>query len=431
MDPVVADKRLTRYKAELDAVKKILEDKSRELFLANQEEQKANAYLQNIIRSMQSCLIVTDAQCTIQVVNQATLELLGYELQDIEGKSLSILNVEGDSIDLTNIEALSSIDTLVRQEVKYRAKNGEKVPVLFSSSAMYDAEDQLNGIVCVALDLSTYKMLENQLLQSEKMASIGQLAAGVAHEINNPMGFIFSNLGTLSEYVEDILVLLETYKSLEESVAKSDLENAQAQLTKLKQTKKELDLGYLLGDIKELIEESHEGANRVRKIVLNLKEFSHSGQSDKTLANINAGLDSTINIVWNELKYKVTLDKDYGDIPEVLCHAQEINQVFMNLLVNAGHAIKEQGEIKIRTYEEENYICVSIADSGEGMPPDVQRRIFEPFFTTKKIGEGTGLGLSMSYQIVADKHGGELQVESEIDVGTVFIMKLPKVSNEI
>ena len=136
-------------------------------------------------------------------------------------------------------------------------------------------------------------------------------------------------------------------------------------------------------------------------------------------------------MVWNELKYKVTLDKDYGDIPEVLCHAQEINQVFMNLLVNAGHAIKEQGEIKIRTYEEENYICVSIADSGEGMPPDVQRRIFEPFFTTKKIGEGTGLGLSMSYQIVADKHGGELQVESEIDVGTVFIMKLPKVSNEI
>ena len=222
-----------------------------------------------------------------------------------------------------------------------------------------------------------------------------------------------------------------TYKSLEESVAKSDIGNAQAQLTKLKQTKKELDLGYLLGDIKELIEESHEGANRVRKIVLNLKEFSHSGQGDKTLANINAGLDSTINIVWNELKYKVTLDKDYGDIPEVLCHAQEINQVFMNLLVNAGHAIKEQGEIKIRTYEEENYICVSIADSGEGMPPDVQRRIFELFFTTKKIGEGTGLGLSMSYQIVADKHGGELQVESEIDVGTVFIMKLPKVSNEI
>ena len=245
------------------------------------------------------------------------------------------------------------------------------------------------------------------------------------------MGFIFSNLGTLSEYIEDIIILLETYKSLEESVAKSDIENAQAQLTKLKQTKEELDLGYLLGDIKELIEESHEGANRVRKIVLNLKEFSHSGQGDKTLANLNAGLDSTINIVWNELKYKVTLDKDYGDIPEVLCHAQEINQVFMNLLVNAGQAIKEQGEIKIRTYEEENHICVSIADSGEGMPPDVQRRIFEPFFTTKKIGEGTGLGLSMSYQIVADKHGGELQVESEIGVGTVFIMKLPKVSNEI
>ncbi len=430
MDPAAANKRLARYQAKLEAVEKILEDKSRELFLANQEEQKANAYLQNIISSMQSCLIVTDAQCIIQVVNQATLELLGYESQDLEGKSLAMLNVEGYSIDLTDLEALSSIDTLVRQEIKYRAKNGEKVPVLFSSSAMYDTEDKLNGIVCAALDLSTYKILENQLLQSEKMASIGQLAAGVAHEINNPMGFIFSNLGTLSEYIEEIIGLLETYKNLEESVAKSDVENAQAQLAKLKETKEEIDLDYLLGDIKELIEESHEGANRERKIVQNLKEFSHSGQGDKIFANLNEGLDSTINIVWNELKYKVTLDKDYGDIPEILCYAQEINQVFMNLLVNAGHAIEERGEIKIRTYEEENYICVSIADSGKGMPADVQKRAFEPFFTTKKIGEGTGLGLSMSYQIVVDKHGGELQFESEIDVGTTFIMKLPKVSNE-
>ena len=210
MDPVVADKRLTRYKAKLDAVKKILEDKSRELFLANQEEQKANAYLQNIIRSMQSCLIVTDAQCTIQVVNQATLELLGYELQDIEGKSLSILNVEGDSIGLTNVEALSSIDTLVRQEVKYRAKNGEKVPVLFSSSAMYDAEDQLNGIVCVALDLFHLQNVRKSAPSVWKDGFYRPVTAGVAHEINNLMGFIFSNLGTLSEYVEDIIVLLET-----------------------------------------------------------------------------------------------------------------------------------------------------------------------------------------------------------------------------
>ena len=162
--------------------------------------------------------------------------------------------------------------------------------------------------------------------------------------------------------------------------------------------------------------------------MLNLKEFSHGGREEKMPANINDGLDSTINIVWNELKYKVTIEKKYSDLPEIPCYLQEINQVFLNLLVNAGQAIEERGEINIRTYEEEQHVCIDIADSGKGMPPEVQKRIFEPFFTTKNVGEGTGLGLSMGYQIVVDKHGGKLLVSSEEGVGTTFTMKLPKIS---
>ena len=241
------------------------------------------------------------------------------------------------------------------------------------------------------------------------------------------MGFIFSNLRTLSEYIEDITNLLEAYKRLEESVDAGALEKAQDQLKALSIKKEDLDLEYLLDDIDELITESRDGADRVQKIVLNLKEFSHVGREEKMPANINKGLESTINIVWNELKYKATLEKDYGEIPQVPCYLQEINQVFMNLLVNAGQAIEEQGEINVRTYEEEAHVCIDIADTGRGMPPEVQKRIFEPFYTTKEVGEGTGLGLSIGYQIVVEKHGGDLLVESEQGVGTTFTIKLPKV----
>ena len=193
MDPAVAEKRLARTEAKLEAMEKLLEDKSRELFMANQETEKARDHLQNVIRSMLSSLIVTDAGGVIQTANQATLDMLGYTADELEGQPLSNINVEGDAIDLSEIDALASSEALVRQEIKYKTKEGEDIPVLFSSSAMRNGEGQLEGIVCVALDLSNYKMLESQLLQSEKMASVGQLAAGVAHEINNPMGFIFSN----------------------------------------------------------------------------------------------------------------------------------------------------------------------------------------------------------------------------------------------
>jgi two-component system, NtrC family, sensor kinase len=428
MEPALAEKRLADTQAKLEAMEKLLDDKSRELFSANQAIKKTNDYLQNVIDSMVSSLIVTDAQGLIQTANHATLELLGYAAEELLGQPLSKINIENDASDRFDTVSLASNDTLTREEVKYKTKSGDVVPVLFSSSAMQGADDQLEGIVCVALDLSNYKMLESQLLQSEKMASVGQLAAGVAHEINNPMGFIFSNLGTLGEYIQDITNLIETYKGLEDKIGQGELEKAKAQLVVLQAKKNEVDLDYLLDDIDDLIKESRDGADRVRKIVLNLKEFSHVGREEKMPANINDGLDSTINIVWNELKYKVTIEKKYSDLPEIPCYLQEINQVFLNLLVNAGQAIEERGEINIRTYEEEQHVCIDIADSGKGMPPEVQKRIFEPFFTTKNVGEGTGLGLSMGYQIVVDKHGGKLLVSSEEGVGTTFTMKLPKIS---
>jgi two-component system NtrC family sensor kinase len=240
------------------------------------------------------------------------------------------------------------------------------------------------------------------------------------------MGFIYSNLGTLSEYIGDITTLLHAYARLESALENGDTESALAHLKQISAEKERIDLSYLMDDIGDLISESLDGADRVRKIVLNLKEFSHVGREEKMPADINAGVESTLNIVHNELKYKATIEKEYADLPPVSCFMQELNQVFMNLLVNAGQAIEDQGTIRIATYEEPTAVCIAIADSGQGMSAEVQKRIFEPFFTTKKVGQGTGLGLSMAYQIIVEKHGGQLLVESQPGQGTTFTIKLPK-----
>ena len=265
---------------------------------------------------------------------------------------------------------------------------------------------------------------QTQLLQTEKLASIGQLAAGVAHEINNPVGFILSNLTTLGEYVQDLADLLKSYNALEEQIDHGEMDKLWNIRYEIAQKKEEMNLDFILEDLENLTAESHDGAERVRKIVQNLKEFSHVDQEEKMPANLNAGLESTLNIVWNELKYKCTVEKDYGDIPELMCYPMELNQVFMNLLVNAAQAIEERGTITIRTYQEDGAICVAIADTGTGMPPEVQKRIFEPFFTTKEVGKGTGLGLSMAYNIVK-KHDGAMLVDSEEGAGTCFTVKIP------
>ncbi len=260
----------------------------------------------------------------------------------------------------------------------------------------------------------------NQLLQSEKMASIGQLAAGVAHELNNPIGFVHSNLGTLDGYLNDLMTLIDAFQKLEAEVPD---DNAQKAL--INRLKSDLDLDYIREDIFNLVSESKEGLSRVKKIVQDLKSFSRVGEQEWQPANLHQGLDSTLNIVWNELKYKCKVIKDYGDIPNIFCLISQLNQVFMNLLVNAGHAIEKQGEIRIRTaMSGENQVLVEICDTGSGIPKENLNRIFEPFFTTKPVGKGTGLGLSLAYSII-QRHHGKIEVDSEAGKGTCFRITLP------
>lgn len=262
------------------------------------------------------------------------------------------------------------------------------------------------------------KATHSQLLQQEKMASIGQLAAGVAHEINNPMGFISSNLGTMEKYLGRLSSFLELQSAgLEESApVKLREEVAEA--------RRRFKVDYILGDARALLAESQDGAERVRTIVQNLKSFSRVDEAQASYVDLNDCLESTVTIAWNELKYKTTLVRDYGELPQVKCLPQQMNQVFLNLLVNAAHAIEKQGEVTIRTRCHEDRVTVAVHDTGCGIPEAIRNRIFEPFFTTKEVGQGTGLGLSISYDIIK-KHGGSIAVESSAEAGTTFTITLP------
>jgi PAS domain S-box-containing protein len=261
----------------------------------------------------------------------------------------------------------------------------------------------------------------DQLLQSEKMASIGQLAAGVAHEINNPIGFVNSNMGTLRHYVDTLMSVIDAYgQAVHRTVPGSPL------AAEIEAIGRKADLGYLKDDIADLVRESMEGLRRVKDIVQALKDFSHVGQTDWQYADVHAGLDTTLNIVANEIKYKATVEKQYGRLPDIKCMASQLNQVFMNLLVNAAQAIRNRGVITIATGAENGWVWVRISDTGCGIPQQNLKRVFEPFFTTKPVGSGTGLGLSLSYSIV-NKHGGRIEVSSKPDVGTAFTIHLPVV----
>ena len=252
---------------------------------------------------------------------------------------------------------------------------------------------------------SELKATQAQLLQSEKMASIGQLAAGVAHEINNPIGYVYANFNTLSGYVTE---LLAAAKGGADAPARP------------------LDLEFLSDDLPDLLRETRDGLDRVTKIVRDLKDFSRIDTSDAwESADLMAGLESTLNIVQNEVKYKATIDRRLVALPEVCCRPSEINQVFMNLLVNAAQAIPERGVIRLASGFDDDQVWIEVADTGKGMTAEVQNRIFEPFYTTKPVGQGTGLGLSLSYTIV-QKHHGRIEVDSEPGRGTTFRITLPR-----
>lgn len=269
----------------------------------------------------------------------------------------------------------------------------------------------------LSASIAQLERTQQQLLQSEKMAAVGQLAAGVAHEINNPIGFVNSNMAALSKYIAQMFKLIEAYENALKAAPP-------AVLSKLQAVQAEVDMAYLREDVPALLLESKDGLARVKRIVSNLRDYSHVDDARWSPANINAALEYALTMVDNELKYKADVVRELADLPPVVCNVQQLQQVFVNLLVNAAHAIPTHGTVTVRTGTNANHVWIEISDTGAGMSEEVRKRIFEPFFTTRAVGKGTGLGLSVSWEII-QSHQGSIEVTSTPQVGSTFRITLP------
>ncbi len=326
-----------------------------------------------------------------------------------------IRNAQGEVIGA--IETLQDVTERHQAQdelLRYQGHLEEQVKARTGEVAAANAQLEKEQLELTAL-LHKVEEAQQQLLQSEKMAAIGQLAAGVAHEINNPVGFVNSNLGTLKTYIDRLMTLVDAYEKQDANL--------------IAQCRQAADIEFLREDLPSLVDESREGLSRVTKIVQDLKDFSRVDQAEVQPANLNAALESTLNVVWNELKYKADIVRELGDLPDIVCVPAQINQVFMNLLVNAAQAIPQHGTITLRSGVTQDHAWFEIEDNGCGMSEAVQKRIFEPFYTTKPVGKGTGLGLSISYDIIVKKHHGQMDVRSTPGKGTCFRISLPLLSD--
>jgi hemerythrin-like metal-binding protein len=347
----------------------------------------------------------------IRLVKDGKAPAVAFDLEhhEVDSSTSALLDALGKLYHVLSVTNQDLAETNVRLEEKVSERTRE----LTTANEKLAAEQQELTTL-----LKKVEATQSQLLQSEKMAAIGQLAAGVAHEINNPIGFVNSNLGTLRSYTDRLLNVISAYEHCQAKVKDIPMDEIAA-------VRKDADLDYLREDVIALLQESQEGLARVKKIVQDLKDFSHVDEAEWQEADLNAGLDSTLNVVWNELKYKTEVVRQYGQLPLVRCIPAQINQVVMNLLVNAAQSIETRGTITVRSGIEGPLAWIEIQDSGKGMSAEVQKRIFEPFFTTKPVGKGTGLGLSLSYDIIVKRHGGRIEVKSTPNVGSTFRIWLP------
>jgi len=400
---------------------------------------KERDLLEITLFSMRDGVISTDTDGIITLFNEAAETLTGVKKENALGRKFNdIVRILDEKTDQTRPDALSLM--LKQQNAGPSAfltllkSNNDRALISCSSAPVKDANNTEVGYVLVIDDITEETRIEAQLALSQKMESIGRLAAGIAHEINTPMQYVGDNTHFLNDAFLAIRQVFEAHDKGMRNAPDLTPEMMKEVFENLNQLRESLDLEFYLSEIPQAVQQSLEGIDRVRKIVLAMKAFSHPANREKKLNDINQGIDTTITISRSEWKYaaEVQTDLDPG-LPLVVCEIDEINQVILNMIVNSTHAIQElaekggpsKGIIRITTRSQGEKILITISDTGAGIPPANLNRIFDPFFTTKKMGKGTGQGLSMAHNLIVNRHKGEILVDSEVGKGTTFTIILP------
>ncbi|HZP83562.1 MAG TPA: ATP-binding protein [Chthonomonadaceae bacterium] len=387
-----------------------------------------------ILEIIPSVLIALDTNARVTIWNPAAERAFGIPARDVLGKPIAQCSIRWDSSRVLPCleEQKRSLQLQMLENVKYTRGDGADRLLGITLIPILGAEGTWMGVLLLAADVTERKLLESQLAHAQKMESIGQLAAGIAHEINTPTQYIGDNVCFLQEAFALFSRLLKGHMQLIQACKAGAV--SPALLAALEADVEHADVEYLLADVPKAIQQSLEGIARVSKIVQAMKEFSHPGTEEKVGVDINRAIESTLMVARNEWKYVAEAVTDFDpSLPMVPCLPGELNQVFLNIIINAAHAIADvvgdgslqKGQIKISTRHKGNWVEIRISDTGGGIPEAVRSRVFDPFFTTKEVGKGTGQGLAIAHSTIVDKHKGAISFETEVGKGTTFIIRLP------
>ena len=386
----------------------------------------------SIFQATPSGMAITSTEGIILETNHALIDMLEFPREEVVGKHVSefVDRDEAESMRARVADLAAARITTSRTHRRLVTRSAQPLLADIQATAVLDAQGRTKMIVTLLEDVTERNRLEVELRHSQKLESVGRLAAGIAHEINTPIQFVGDNVSFLSGAFEQLLALCDTYRSLCEKATSAPL--SQEDIARQRHAEEAADLEYIRQNVPTSIASTLDGVGRVARIVQSMKAFAHPDRGERSSADINTALHNTLTVATNELKYVAKVETEYGDIPAVSCFLSDLNQVFLNLLVNAAHAIADvvgksgqRGTIKVRTYQEESHVVVAISDTGTGIPPAARGKIFDPFFTTKGVGKGTGQGLALAHSVVVEQHGGKITFDTEMGKGTTFYVSIP------
>ena len=401
---------------------------------AQRRMNRLNRQNEILIASFPSILMVVDRDDRIIRWNKTAEEVFGLPWKEVRHKYLKEVPLSWNWEDVTEGISVSREKKKLHKmaAVAYERRDGAQGFLDITVAPFIGREEIIDGYLIHAEEVTEKKVVESQKVQAQKLESIGQLAAGIAHEINTPAQYVGDNIHFLKDSFADLSKMLNLLNSSDHQ--ENNVPGPSGLLEQLMQIADQIDLDFLINEIPQAIQQSQDGIEKIGRIVSAMKEFSHPGGKNKTLVDLNRNIENTITVSRNEWKYVAELQTEFDEsLTEVYCYPDELNQVILNLIINAAHAIKEKvgdsgnlGKIKIITRNRKDKAQILIVDDGPGIPAEIQKKIFDPFFTTKDVGKGTGQGLAIAYDVICNKHGGELSVKSKPGEGATFIVELPK-----